>query len=209
MTIRAEYLDIVHYVSLKSSVSIYRTKKILSELSKNIKNRINEGYDLVILDMFKIKYKASKITDSTIYKNKIYDLDMQVTDIATSLSIDEDWVREVLLMYYTRINTLVRDGYKVSVKSVCVIEPTEVDFGDYSGSDRETLNEFKSNITISPVLCQCKADNVEFNILKKDGNIYRYVLPKENLRFEVIILKGLNRPSKKIEELPKIKQLEE
>lgn len=207
MTIRAEYTDIVKYVSLKTSVSLYRTRKILSELSRNIKNRIYEGYDLQILEMLKIKYKSSKVNDKIIYQNKTYDFKHQVEDISKTLGIDELKVKEVLATYYTRINLLISEGYKVSIKSVCVIEPIAIKVTDFSDGQAKEIDGYKSGITISPVLCDSKSDKAVFTVLNKDGKTSEAEFTKDNLRFEVIILKGLNRPLKKISQLTELKKL--
>lgn len=194
---RMEYLNLVSYTSIKSGISISRTKKIITELGKVIQNHVNSGYDVDIENICTIKYKASKMgSNFFIYNNEVKGLEEQIKDVAVNTNLPEYLIRKVLRFYFRRINAVISDGYAVTVKGIVSIIPRILEEENYF-----------AEVTISPVLTKCKADNKLFTCLDSNGEINDVEIPKGNLRYELIISDNISKPNKAITEPIKLQTI--
>lgn len=188
MSIRADYLTIVSYLSSKLGYSTRKTRKILTELGKGMKEAISRGNDIEVENLFKIKYKLSKIPKTVIYSNTEYNFENQVDYVVEKTGYSKLDVHRVIKNYYSYINELVSEGYKVTVKSIGVLEPR------YS----EHYQEYETVVIISPVLTSCKADNIDLLCMDSNGEKETLNVSKENLRFSLFLSSNLNMPTKSI-----------
>lgn len=195
MSIRANYTSIINYVSLRTSTSTYRTRNIITTLGKCIKEAVKSGKDIDIENLFQIKYKASKLPKIMIYQNTIYDISDQIQEVCKITDYPLSTVDKVIRTYFRHINDLVGDGYKVTVKGVGALIPEKLD---------ENSNNLYTNVTISPVLNECKPEKNVYPCINTDGEKNNIEIKKENLRFELVLSKNLNQPIRQINQKIKL-----
>ena len=148
-----------------------------------MQNAIIEGKDIELPNLFSIKYSISKIPNTFMVSNEIYTLDDQISDVANELNIQHAIISRVINNYYKRINDLVGEGYRVTVKGIASIEPKRLEDGYYT------------DVIISPVLSKMKVESKSFNVVSKSGNIGVMDLGKANLRYNVEVSDALKIPT--------------
>lgn len=178
--LKEDYEEIVKYVSTKSGFSIHKVRVILTSYSKTLKLALNNGLTVNIPKLLQITFRSKR---GVIYKNLEFNFSDQVRNVSYDTEYPQNEVKLVISAYLYRLRKLAEQGYRVNIKSIGYITPSQEEDGT-----------IKVGIRISPVLE--KPEIAEFLLVDKQGNIFMDELKSDEIRFKIDLAEDFVTPKK-------------